>query len=64
MTVCERVKKYIDDNEIKQVTVARKAGMPIATFNAMINGKRKMYADDLQRICCALNVGADTFIRM
>lgn len=64
MTVCERVKQYIDDNEIKQVTVARKSGMSIQTFNAMMNGKRKMYADDLQRICCALNVGADTFIRL
>lgn len=62
MCVYEKVRLYIDNHHLKQVSVAHKAGIPPATLNAMLNGKRTMYADDLQAICLALNVGAETFI--
>lgn len=62
MCVWEKVRLYIDTNGLKQTMVAQKSGIPVATFNAMINGKRKMYADDLRAICYALNVSANTFI--
>lgn len=62
MYVYEEVRKYIKDNGIKQVTVAQKAQIPISTFNAMLNGKRTMYAEDLRAICLALNVTSDMFI--
>lgn len=64
MRVYEKVRDYVDRNGIKQKTVAQKAGIPVATFNAMLNGKRTMYADDLKAICCALCVGAETFIEL
>lgn len=62
MRVYEKVRRYIEDNHLKQTSVAKKAGIRRGTFNAMINGKRTMYADDLRNICYALNVSADTFI--
>lgn len=62
MRVYEKVRSYIDDHHLKQISIAHKAGIPPATFSAMLNGKRTMYADDLQAICLALNVGAETFI--
>lgn len=62
MQMHEKVKQYIDENYLKQTLIAHKAGIPKRTFNAMLNGKRTMYADDLRSICCALNVSADTFI--
>lgn len=63
MHVYKRVRAYIDNNHMKQSSIAKKAGIPINTFNAMMNGKRTMYADDLRAICYALNVGAETFIK-
>lgn len=64
MQVYEKVRAYIDCNGIKQRTVAQKANLSVSTFNAMMNGKRTMYADDLRAICCALCVGPETFIEM
>lgn len=62
MYVYEKVRNYIDENGIKQVTVAKKAGIPNVTFNAIMNGKRTLYAEDLRAICIALNVSPETFI--
>ena len=62
MRVYEKVRAYLDDNGLKQVTVAQKAGISKVTFNAMMNGKRTMYADDLRAICLALNVSPELFI--
>lgn len=40
MKVYEKVRNYIDNNGLKQVSVARKAGISKVTFNAILNGKR------------------------
>lgn len=42
--VYEKVRAYIDEMGYKQVTIAVKAGIPKATFNAILNGKRTLYA--------------------
>ncbi len=62
MHVYEKVRAYIDDKGYKQVTIAHKAGIPKTTFNAIMNGKRTLYADDLRSICIALNVSPELFI--
>lgn len=62
MCVYEKVRVYIDENGLKQISVAQRAGIPKSIFNAMMNGKRKMYADDLKAICLALNVSPELFI--
>ena len=64
MQIYEKVRKYIDERGFKQKAVAEAANIPNVTFNAMLNGKRKMYAEDLKAICIALNVSADTFIKV
>ncbi len=64
MYVYEKVRNYIDDSGYKQVTIAKKAGISKTTFNAMLNGKRTMYADDLCAICIALNVSPELFIKV
>ena len=33
-------------------------------FDAMMNGEKIMYADDLRAICLALNVSPETFIEV
>lgn len=62
--VYQKVRAYIDANGIKQVAVAQKAGIPKVTFNAIMNGKRTLYADDLRAICLALNVSPELFIEI
>ncbi len=62
MEVYKKVRAYIEENGYKQLGVAQKAGISKVTFNAMMNGKRKMYADDLRAVCLALNVSPELFI--
>lgn len=62
MHVYEKVRAYIEKHHLKQVSVAKMAGISTTTFNAMLNGKRTMYADDLRAICYALNVSVEEFI--
>ncbi|MDR1132329.1 MAG: helix-turn-helix domain-containing protein [Oscillospiraceae bacterium] len=62
MRVYEKVRAYIDDNGLKQVAVAQKSAIPVATFNAILNGKRTMHAEDLKAICQALKVSPEIFI--
>lgn len=64
MQVYEKVRRYIDDQGMKQVAIAEKAGISKTTFNAIMNGKRTMYADDLRAICLALNVSPELFIEV
>ncbi len=64
MKVYEKVRNYIDKEGYKQISIAQKAGISKNTFNAMMNGKRTMYADDLCSICIALNVSPELFINV
>ena len=64
MRVYEKVRAYIDEQGLKQKTVAEKAGIPNVTFNAIMNGKRSLYADDLKAICIALQVSPEVFIEI
>lgn len=61
--VGQRIKQHIHENCLKQVRVAEKADIPNPIFNAMLNGKRKIYINEYAAICEALNVSADTFIK-
>lgn len=62
MLVYKKVRTYLEENGLKQKTVAQKAGVPNSTFNAILNGKRTLYAEDLRAICLALNVSPELFI--
>lgn len=64
LRVYQKVRSYLDDNGIKQVAVAQKAGISKTTFNAIMNGKRTLYADDLRAICIALDVSPEVFIEV
>lgn len=64
MPVYKKVRAYIDENGLKQIAVAKKAGISKVTFHAMMDGKQTMYADDLRAICLALNVSPELFIEV
>ena len=57
----ERIREYILKSGMKLGAVADKTGIPMNTFSAMMNGKRKITAEEYFSICVALNVPLDTF---
>ena len=62
MCVYQKVRSYLEDNEIEANCVAEKIGVSTSTFNAILNGSETLYADDLRAICYALNVSPEEFI--
>lgn len=62
MQIYEKVRNYITEHGITQNTLAKKCNISASTFSAMMNGKRKMYAEDLRTICYALKVSPEKFM--
>ena len=62
MTLNERMKQYIFDNDLKQSTIAKKMGILESKFSMMLNGKRKILADDLRSFCKAVKESPELFI--
>jgi len=60
--VYEVVNGYLEENGIKQKFVSEKTGIPENTLSTILNGKRKMDADEFIKIVFALNVDANYFI--
>lgn len=62
MKVYQKVALYITEKGIKQKFVSDKTGISENTLSMMLNGKRKMDADEFVEIIIALNVDANYFI--
>lgn len=60
----ERIKNYLSEVGLKHIAVAEKAGFSLNTFSAMLNGKRKITAEEYFVICKVLNVPLDTFVTL
>lgn len=60
--VAEVIKQYLDNSGIKQNFVAEKIQMSPITLCDILNGKRKLIADEFVSIVLALNVDANYFI--
>jgi transcriptional regulator with XRE-family HTH domain len=56
-----RIKKYLDDNGIKYSFISEKIGIPMNILSPLLNGKRKMSAEEYFMICEAIGVSADLF---
>lgn len=62
MEVYKKVRAYIDGSGCDKGAVARRAGISGAALDAMLSGRRTIYADDLRALCLALNVSPELFI--
>ena len=62
MCVGQRIKKYMNDNGIKQTFVSEKTGIPNPKLCASLNGKRRLQFEEYELICGALSVGTDMFL--
>lgn len=55
------IKGYLDENGIKYSFVAEEAGIPANVFSTIINGKRKISAEEYFTICFILKVDTGFF---
>lgn len=62
MKVYQKIKQYMDEKGIKQNYVSEKSEIPENTLSMILNGKRKLDADEFIRIVLALDVSPDLFI--
>lgn len=58
------IKTYIVERGLIQTRVAQTIGMPPGTFSEILNGKRKIQAEEYFKICSALGVGLDYFVNI
>ena len=57
------IKNHIHNSGIKLSTIAKKADIPVNTFSAMMNGHRRITAEEYFAICDALDVPLDKFVK-
>lgn len=62
MNVGQKVKAYLETNEILQKELSDKTGISCPKLNLILNGKRKMNFDDYEVICEALGVDMAYFL--
>lgn len=61
MSINERLSVYVSENGIKQVYIAQKTGLTPDTVSKMLNGNRRILADEFLLICNALNIDPNIF---
>ena len=61
MSINERLSVYVSENGIKQVYIAQKTGLTPDTVSKMLNGSRRIRADEFLLICNALNIDPNVF---
>lgn len=55
------IKRYLDQNGIKQIFVSEQTGIPANKLNMMLNDNRKIEANEYMNICDAIGVPLDYF---
>lgn len=61
MTIAEKLNEYVNQNGINQVYIAQKTGFAEDTVLQMLNGNRRILADEFLLICVALNIDPNIF---
>lgn len=62
MEVSAKIRHYLDDHGISQISLCEKTHIAPAKMNLSLSGKRKLTFEEYQTICWALGVGVDTFM--
>lgn len=55
------IKKYLDENGIKYTFLAEKLGISMNILSPILNGKRKISADEYIEICRVLGLPLEFF---
>lgn len=62
MGIYEKVNNYIKKNNLSYESIAKRSDISPKDFQAMMNGKQKLYPEEFRAICYALNVKPETFM--
>lgn len=62
ITIAQKMKNYISDHHLKQSSIARSMGVNITTFNMMLNGKKKVYAEEMIDFCNTIGIKLDELV--
>jgi len=63
MPVGEKIKKYLESQELSQIRLSEETGISAPKLNLTLNGKRKMTFEEYELICGALKVSTSTFLK-
>lgn len=61
MNVNARLKEFVETNGIKQIHIAEKTGLSADTISKILNGQRRILADEFLIICEQMNINPDIF---
>lgn len=61
MSINERLNLIIQERGLKQAYIAQMVGMTDDCVSKILNGKRKMLADEFLKFCSALNIDPNCF---
>lgn len=61
MRINEQLNAYVSENGIKQTHIAQKTGLSPDTISKILNGNRRMLADEFLMICAALDIDPNIF---
>lgn len=61
MSINERLSDYVREHGIKRVYIAQKTGLSADTVSKILNGNRRIQADEFLSICTALNIDPNIF---
>lgn len=64
MVVQARLAEYVENNGIMKTFIAQKTGMTNCKISEILNGKRELKADDLEKICNAIKADPNKFINV
>lgn len=64
MVVQSKVAQYLEEQGIKQSWLAQKTGLTDNMISGILNGKRKMTADEFVRICKAIGKNPNDFMEV
>lgn len=62
MVVQSKVAQYLEEHGIKQSWLAQETGLTDNMISGILNGKRKMTADEFVRICKAIGKNPNDFM--
>lgn len=60
----ERIRQRIKEKGLKFRDVAEMGGYKLSTFSTMMNGKRKLYDQDIIKLCKILGAQPNDFIKL
>lgn len=61
MSINKHLNEYVTKNGIKQVYIAQKTGLTADTVSKILNGNRRILADEFLLICMALDIDPNIF---